>query len=194
MLCADGTVCCSRYRKRNPKWTYLLQLAEPNASIRKLFADHVRLEYGVIARDRPTEGVIRAYGKAMAIDIMRYGPFGRRNWVVPFASLNILTAARWLRSFFDGDGDVYLSPIISKCKVRAKSTNQLGLKSVATLLWDSFGIRSAIYSREKPTRRNWSQAYELDIFNRRNLGLYARRIGFNHPEKRRKLVQLAELL
>jgi LAGLIDADG-like domain len=194
MICADGTVHCGLYRKKHPKWTYLLQLADPNASIRQLFAKHVRIEYGLTARDRPLQGVIRAYGKGMAIDMMRYGPFGRLNWAVPFGSLNRLTARNWLRSFFDGDGDVHLSLKISKCMVRAKSINELGLKGVNTLLWHYFKIRGKIYAREKPTRENWSQAYEFNIFNKRNLSLYARNIGFNHPEKQRKLLQLTELL
>jgi hypothetical protein len=63
MICADGTVYCGLYRKRHPKLTYVLQLADPNISIRKLFARYVRIEYRVIARDRPFQGVIRAYGK-----------------------------------------------------------------------------------------------------------------------------------
>jgi hypothetical protein len=138
--------------------------------------------------------VIKAYGKDMAADMMRYGPFGRHDWAVPFESLNRLTARNWVRSFFDGDGDIHLSPVMSKCKVRAKSINRLGLKGVNELLWRYFRIRGKMYTREKPARENWSQAYELVISNRRNLSLYAKNIGFNHPKKNRKLLQLVELL
>jgi hypothetical protein len=130
----------------------------------------------------------------MAIDMMRYGPFGRHSWTVPFGSLDKLTARYWLRSFFDGDGDIHLSPKLSKSMVRAKSINKAGLRGVSRLLWDYFKIRGKIYVREKPIRENWSQAYEPNIFNKRNLSLYARNIGFNHPEKRRKLLQIAALL
>jgi hypothetical protein len=172
----------------------MIQLAEPNSSIRRLFALLVRIEYGIIARDKPSQGVIRAYGKDMATDMMRYGPFGRSNWAVPFGSLNRLTARNWLRSFFDGDGDVNLSLKISKCKVRAKSIKRPGLDGVNILLWDYFKIRGKIYAREKPTRKNWSQAYELDIFNRRNILIFAQEIGFNHPLKQRKLAHIADLL
>jgi hypothetical protein len=147
-----------------------------------------------MARDKPLQGVVRAYGKGMVNDMMRYGPFGRRNWAVPFRSLNRQTARNWLRSFFDGDGDIHLSSKMSKCKVRAKSINRRGLKGVKTLLWYYFRVRGKIYVRENPAKEKWSQAYELDIFNRRNLSLYARNIGFNHPEKQRKLLQLVELL
>lgn len=194
MICADGTVYCGLYRRWHPKWTYVLQLADPNTSIRRLFAKYVRIEYGIKARDRPSQGVVRAYGKDMATDMMRYGPFGRLNWAVPFGSLNTLTARYWLRSYFDGDGDIHLSPKKSRCMVRAKSINKIGLQGVNTLLWNYFRIRGRIYVREKPTRENWSQAYELNVFNKVNLALYAREIGFNHPEKKRKLLQLARII
>jgi hypothetical protein len=193
MLCADGTVHCGLYRKLHPKWTYLLQLAEPNSSLRKLFAKYVWLEYKVIARDKPAEGLIKAYGKAMAVDITRYGHFGRRKWTVPIAWLNRTTAAYWLRSYFDGDGDIHNSGDSSRCRVRAKSINKTGLMGVNSLLWQHFGIQGRLYKHGEP-KGNWSQAYEIEIFNRQNILRYACQIGFNHPDKSRKLASVVRLL
>jgi hypothetical protein len=130
----------------------------------------------------------------MAIGMMSYGPFGRLKWAVPFGSLNRLTASCWLRSFFDGDGDVHLSPAISKCRVRAKSVNLHGLESVKALLWSSFGIECKIYRTKKSANHHWSQAYELNIIRIESLLKYEKLVGFNHPAKRRKLRQVVEAI
>jgi hypothetical protein len=116
------------------------------------------------------------------------------NWIAPFLYVDRRAARAWARSYFDGDGDVRLASIVSKCKLRAKSVNLSGLESVKTPLWSFFGIQCKIYIREKPAHDNWSQAFELQIFNRENLLKYARLAGFNHPAKRRKLRLIVELI
>lgn len=122
----------------------------------------------------------------MMRDLLPYGPYGKLKWVAPLHYLNQISAYAWARSYFDGDGDVHLSAVLSKCRVRAKSVNLSGLESVRALLWSFFGIESKIY-RVKHANLNWSPAYELNIIKIENLLKYHKFVGFNHPAKRRKL-------
>lgn len=194
MICSDGHFCMFVMNKGKQHASYRIVLAEPNAEIRRLFRRLVWQIYRVRARDKPRLGIIRAFGIDMMRDLSQYGPLGKLNWVAPLRYLTRLAARTWARSYFDGDGDVYLSAVISKCKVRAKSVNLSGLESVQTLLFSYFGIGCKIYTIRKPTHDNWSQAYELDIFTRENLSKYNRLVGFNPPIKRRKLRQVVELI
>jgi hypothetical protein len=194
MICADGYFNMFSMNEGKRHASYRIVLGEPNIEIRRLFKFLVWRVYHVRARDKPGRGVIIAYGVKMMTDLSRYGPYGKMNWVAPLRYLDRRAARAWARSYFDGDGDVRLSSIISKCKVRAKSVNLPGLESVKTMLWSFFGIRCKIYRRAKPRHDNWSQAFELQIFNRENLLKYARHVGFNHPAKRRKLRRIVELI
>jgi LAGLIDADG DNA endonuclease family protein len=194
MICSDGHFNMFSMNKGKRHASYRIVLAEPNTEIRRLFKRFVWRVYHVRARDKPERGVIIAFGANMMRDMSQYGPFEKMNWVAPLLYLDRRAARAWARSYFDGDGDVRLTSIVSKCKVRAKSVNLRGLESVKTLLWSFFGIQCKIYRRERPAHDNWSQAFELQIFNRKNLMKYARLVGFNHPAKQRKLRRIVELI
>jgi hypothetical protein len=171
---------------------YRIVLAEPNATIRKLFSRLVWQIYHVRAHDKPRLRIVRAFGAEMMRDLLPYGPFGKLLWLAPLRCLDRSSARAWARSYFDGDGDVQVATVISKCRVRAKSVNPSGLESVKVLLWTFFRIDCKIYKLKKPVNPNWSQPYELNIITMENLLKYDRLIGFNHPAKRRKLRRLVE--
>lgn len=194
MICSDGHFNMFALRKGKPHASYRIVLGEPNPDVRRLFRRLVWQVYHVRARDNPRLGVVRAFSVNMMRDLEQYGPFGKLKWTAPVRYMDVFSARARARSYFDGDGDVYVSSIISKCKVRAKSVNLPGLISVQTLLLSYFGIKGRIYKREKPAHDNWSQAFELQIFNRENLLRYASLVGFNHPNKQFKLGQIVELI
>ena len=192
MICSDGHFCVYSMEKGRRHAAYRIVLAEPNAKNRKLFSRLVWQEYHVRAHDKPRLGSIRAFGVKMVRDLLPYGPFGKLSWVAPLRYLDRISARAWARSYFDGDGDVHLSTVISKCRVRAKSVNLSGLESVKALLWTFFGIECKIYKLKKPANPNRSQAYELNIIKIEGLMKYDRFVGFNHPAKRRRLRRLVE--
>ena len=150
--------------------------------------------YGVIARDKPQFGIIRAFSKAMALDLQSYGPYGKLRWRAPLDFLNRASAKAWIRSYFDGDGDVRVSEKLSKCLVRARSVNKAGLLDVQGLLKTYFAVESKLYTHGKPKFRNWSQSYDLDVLGASNIETYAAKIGFNHPEKVLKLSRLVSII
>lgn len=194
MTCPDGTLYCGVYRKKHPKWTYMLKLAEPDAAIRRLSAEYMRSEYGLQARDKPAEGLMKAYGKQMATELKSYGPFGHHAWRVPTYALDSRTASYWLSSYFDGDGDVSVSDKPSGCIVRARSVNRLGLLGVKGLLRKYFGIDAKLYFHGAPRLANWSKSYDLNIAGALDIERFAKLVGFNHPSKSRKLDQIREML
>ena len=174
--------------------SYRVVLAEPNAEVRKLFSRLVWEIYGLRARDKPGLGIVRAFGIEMMRDLSPYGPYGKLKWLAPLRYLNWHSARAWARSYFDGDGDVHVSSIISKCRVRAKSVNLPGLESVKALLWSFFEIECKIYRIKKSANPNWSQAYELDIITIEGLLRYEELVGFNHPAKGRKLRKVVKAI
>jgi len=172
---------------------YGIVLAEPNSEIRRLFSRLVWQVYRVRARDKPRLRIVRAFGAKMMRDLLLYGPFGKLRWVAPLRYLDGISARAWVRSYFDGHGDVHLSTVISKCRVRAKSVNLSGLESLKALLWTFFGIVQNLQA-QKPANPNWSQPYELNIITMEDLLKYHRFVGFNHPAKLRRLRRVVELI
>lgn len=86
----------------------------------------------------------------MAYDLARYGPFGTYTWRVPFDYLDREGARAWLRSYFDGDGEVYVREgRLSDSKIGASSVSEQGLREVQKLLSDYFGIVSNVYPHWK---------------------------------------------
>ena len=194
MVCADGYFVCGLRTPSDTGERYYITLAEPDPSIRRLFASYMFRQYGVRARDNAALQTTRIYGKKVVLDMATLGPFGNSHWRVPVKRLDCASARAWLRSYFDGDGDVRVSWTLSKCKVRAKSVNLRGLRGVRQVLLSFFNVTSKIYRHGKPKRPNWSQSYDLEIIGSRNLLAFAGRIGFNHPAKQRKLNRIVALI
>ncbi len=194
MMCSDGTLYCGLYGRLRPKWRYAVQLAEPERTIRSRFAGLVFELYGLQCKESNERGIIRAYGRDMALNLQKLGPFGHQEWHVPIDKLDRVSASMWLRSYFDGDGDVHLGERIGRCMVRARSVNREGLIGVQRLLSSQFGIESRLYLHGKPKRETWSQSYDLDVFRAKDLLAFAAEIGFTHPRKRAKLTRVVALI
>jgi hypothetical protein len=193
MACSDGSLSFESSRVTGGN-RYRFTHGEPDESIRARFAGLVRDVYSLESYDKPAYGVIRAFGKEMLLDLKQYGPYGKLKWRVPINYLGRRSAKEWLRSYFDGDGDVRVSEGLSKCMVRARSVNKAGLLDVQLLLRSSFGIEAKLYSHGKPKFPTWSQSYDLDIIAARNLERFAKFVGCNHPQKSKKLNQIMQLI
>lgn len=194
MICSDGHFCMFAMNRGKVHASYRIVLAEPNVETRGLFSRLVWEIYGLRTHDKPRLGIVRAFGIEMMRDLLPYGPYGKLEWAAPVRHLNGASARAWARSYFDGDGDVHVSAVISKCRVRAKSVNISGLESVKALLWSFFEIECKIYRIKKSANPNWSQAYELDIISTESLLRFEELVGFNHPAKRRKLRQIVKAI
>lgn len=143
--------------------------------------------YGIEAHDYPKRKEVYGFGKEMAYDLSKYGPFGRYAWRVPFEHLDKEGAREWLRFYFKGDGTLHKGDLPTDISIRAHSVNKQGLEEVRILLENEFGIRSYVYlhPRERSeATKNWSDLYELEVPNVRK---FRDEIGFVSPEKRGKL-------
>jgi len=192
MIHSDGHAMAGRGKGKDRKPRYFVRLGEPNLLVRNMFKNYVREIYGLKAIDKPYDGTIIAYGKEMLKDILSYGPLGSHRWRAPVHFLRKPQARRYLRSFFGGDGDVRVSPVLSKCKVRAKSVNREGLLSIKTLLEKYFDIEAKLYKHGRPKFPGWSQPYDLEVIGIRNLERFARWVGFDHPAKAERLAMIVE--
>lgn len=199
--CADGSLRCGGYwQKYRGKWgwhyMYDIRLSEPDPAVRAIFGRNVEIVYGIKAHDYPKRKEIYGCGKEMAYDLAKYGPINRYSWRVPFEHLDREGARYWLRSFFTGDGTSHVGKRRSDDDVRASSVNKAGLEEVRSLLEDRFGIRSYLYyggHKKNEATKNWSELFVLET-TREGLEKFRDEIGFDSPEKQRKLNYMVKRL
>ncbi len=192
MILADGHLVCGRGRGKDRAPHYYVKLSDPEPAIRNLFASLVHSIYGIEAIDDASRSLVSAFSKVMTKDLQSLGKLGRFGWLMPTPRLDAVSAAAWLRSYFDGDGDVRITGVLSKCRVRAKSVNLSGLRSIQKGLKRFFGIESRVYTHSPPANPRWSQAYDLEIIRYEALQLFKKKVGFNHPKKAARLGQIVK--
>ena len=142
-MCADWHV--RHTQRESGKVDFSIRLWDENREVRKLFAERTKKVYAEEAYDYPDRIEVCVYKRWVVIDMDKYGPINRQRWRVPFKYLDKKGAREWLRSFFDGDGHVWISfkhPHTSS--VCATSINLRGLEDVQKLLKGYFGIESTI--------------------------------------------------
>lgn len=192
-ICADGNFRCGAYRKASGTGyyhKYEIRLYDFDSVTRAAFGRNFKKVYGKEAHDYPRRGEICGYGKDMAYDLSKYGPFGTHEWRVPFRYLDKKGVREWLRFYFEGDGTFCTGEDPSHTAISASSVNGQGLEEVQTLLEDCFGIESTIHLHRFPRTertRNWSDQYALEIYGRDDVIRYRDEIGFVSSRKQSKL-------
>jgi len=113
-------------------------------------------------------------------DLLSYTDFGSRKWKVPeelFNSSDDIKSS-FLRAHYDGDGSVYVK------QVRVYSINERGLSQMRNLML-SLGIETKLYC--------WKNVNALSLPSR-HIPAFQERIGFLHPERKRRLREAAKLI
>jgi intein/homing endonuclease len=87
----------------------------------------------------------------------------------------------FLRAVFDDEGSVNLS----EKEIELQMTSKPILEKIKELL-SEFGIRTGKISKRKKVE-NQRRVYRFDITGRRDLEMFNKKIGFDHPEKKQKL-------
>ncbi len=114
-------------------------------------------------------------------DLMRYGPFKSRTWIVPKEVYNSNKAIKkeFIKTFFDDEGTVILGKYP---EVRLYSINLKGLYQIKNILKSDFCIESRISKGYGENR----QVYGL-IVRGDNLLKFNKQINFNCLRKKNKL-------
>jgi len=186
MIAADGYLFCGRGKGKDRKLRYMVRFCDPCPVMRRRFSRLVLSVYGVRSMSKPSEIVVSAYGKAMAVDLVGSAGFGTHKWTFPVTRMDRNATRAWIRAYFDGDGDVKMGSRERYAVVRARSVNLEGLRTVQSALSEQFGVYSRIY-RHNSQHLRWSPAFDLAIIRQADIVRFFRRIGFSHPLKAAKL-------
>lgn len=161
-------------------------------SVKKLYGVpcKVRLQTRKLPR-RPCWQPI-TYRKAVAEDLLSYGPLGTYDWLVPNqvkAGTNEVKAA-WLAGFFDAEGHVVHKPKKGKREAVVTSVNEQGLREARELLTD-LGIGTSFTSHDRRHEvHNQSVEHKIHVCNRAALGRFAKLVELR-CERKNKVLQEA---
>ena len=130
------------------------------------------------------------YRKAVAADLLSFGPIGTYDWRVPsrVARRPRLFAA-WLSGFSDAEGHVAHHPESGCRYIAISSVNQSGLEQAGELAGQLLGIRCSWHTDEKKPIRSPGclEEHKILICNRRALEAFADKVGFRQPDKKQTL-------
>lgn len=172
-LCADGYVI------RNPETQkhkyYAIGLRNQNVALLKDFQKRFHSVFGV----KPHAGQDRARinSKEIYNKLTRDWNFYSNSWRLPVMSTENLKF--WLRAFFDCEAWVEVQGRKNR-RIGLDSINHEGLIEIQKSL-KLFGIESQIRTVKD---RN---IFRLQIFGKTNIENFAKKIGFVHPDKNKKL-------
>jgi len=115
------------------------------------------------------------------------GRIGTYSWRIPPALLRSPgpELLSWIQGFADGDGTVSVKP--PKREVRISSVNREGIEDIRRAL-SHFSISAKVYEHDREIE-NWEPSINIVICDRRSLEIYAQKIGFRQPDKKRKLAE-----
>lgn len=133
-----------------------------------------------------TEGcyTVRFRGKDVCQFLLSIGAFNHKSWRLPDFESNE-EHIQWIKAFLDCEGYVNL-----KFKsIQIKSVNRMGLQQVYSKLTE-LGISSKLYGPLLQKNPKWTPYYMLEIRGKSALQTYRDRIGFNHPSKHERLMNL----
>jgi intein/homing endonuclease len=116
-------------------------------------------------------------------DLFSIASFSSEKWELPegyFKSLE--EKIEWLRALYDCEG------YVGKKVIQIQSVSKKGIESIKELL-NQLGIRSSIciYKRKNP---NHKINYILSITGRDRFLSFFKLVSFNHPNKKKKLLEL----
>jgi hypothetical protein len=174
-LCADGYVIKNPPTQKNKY--YRIALRNINPILLKDFQKRFEKIFGV----RPTirkEGRCEKCSKEIYYKLTKeFTSFYSREWQIP--RLNKKLSCIWLRAFFDCEGWVFNKSHQNR-HIGLDSINENGLDDIRNLL-DILDIRTI-----KKVVKN-GKMYRIFIYGKENLIKFQNKIGFLHPDKKRKL-------
>lgn len=132
------------------------------------------------------------YRKAVADDLLSYGPLGTYDWLVPDqvkTGTNEVKAV-WLAGFFDAEGHVVHKPEKGQRGTNVTSVNEQGLREARQLLTD-LGIGTSFTSHDRSHEpKCQSVEHKIHVCNRAALERFAQLVELR-CERKRKVLQEA---
>ena len=179
-LVAEGNKKASRPRRDNSYRRVVLEFWNTCSVLLRDFADHVKRMYDYHPWIDYKRGRVEVKRVAVVNDLLKYGPYDSYNWTIPLEVMdgNSDVKREWIRCFGDGEGHVSKS----KREITFKSVNFVGLERITSLL-SVFNIHSRVNGP-------YEESYVLTISRALNIRGYHRNVGFLHPEKKERLVNL----
>jgi len=181
-LCGDGCVSC-RDERENGKMHYDLRFYPDHESMILPFVEAFRRVYGKTpsVKIRRNHFCVMITSITAVKDLLREGSFFSTEWSVPdWIMTNKEYAREWLRAFFDSEA------YAGKTDLRVQSVNKEGLAQVKKML-ALFEVECREYEYKRKNK-SWNTNYHLVISNARNRKNFLKRVGFNHLEKRKRLL------
>lgn len=181
-LAGDGHIAI-RKENNTDKMHYDLGFYPDHESLIEPFISAFKKLYNktLNAKKRKNFFEIRITSKVIVNDLLSLGALGTHSWRVPKLKNN-KCKINWLKGMLDADS------YIGKNYIRLKTVNKLGMMEIQKLFTD-FGIETTIYQYESKNE-NWNTNYMLDIRKPESLIKFNNLIGFNHREKRLKLLNI----
>lgn len=174
-------------REKGKKWFHHeISFYPDNIEVAELFRDTFKDIY----KKEPSIKTLNNYFRVRVVSpvackhLSSFSKFSTLDWRIPdFVLKDNESKIEFLRAIFDCEG------YVGKRNIQFQSVNREGIYQIKYLLME-LGIISSIYSYKR-TNPRWNINYILVISRRENIKKYAQTIGFNHPLKIIKLVDIA---
>lgn len=179
-LAGDG--CLSIRKMTEGRTSYEISFFPDHVNLAKVYINSFR---GFYEREPKIINMNNYYkvivwNKTACLDLLNTTKCGTLNWEIPLNYLSTdLLKKEWLKAFFDCEAHV------SKRQIQLQSVNEKGILQVQDLL-NYFNIESKVYKYERKNK-NWNINYILCIMKKEYRKNFLNQIGFNHPEKLKKL-------
>lgn len=180
----------------NPqKHSYYVMYYSINQHQAMFVADLLQREFNISAKTVKVRNYFQVvlYSKLVCEQILKYGEMGSDRWQVP---TEIVAAAAeiqipFLRALFDDESTVEncYSKKRSVRRIKAYSINQSGLSQIQQML-SNLGIETKLGGPFWTSKVSRNPIYFLVVGKRQALERFEKLIGYNHPEKRDRLLLL----
>ena len=163
-----------------------LSYCNTNSILIELFIKDLKLAFNRVGVFVPSQNHVDVQAKWL-YDLFKFFGAGKsKEWFIPnkimYSSLEI--KAQWLKAFFDDEA--YVSNVQKRIVLNVVNHN--GLKQIQNLLFD-LGIISRLNG---PYRCREFYSYHLTIY-KNSLERFSNTVGFDHPEKKRKLREIIKV-
>lgn len=176
-LCADGYVIKNLSTQKSKY--YVIGFRNTNLNLLLDFQSKFKRYFGVEPHLHPGERCVLGSKEIYQKLTDEFGSFYSWEWTMPKLS-NKLTKI-WLRAYFDCEGWVFCKTHQNR-HIGVDCVNKKGFDQVELAL-NKQGIKTI---RKFNAKR---KIHRIFIYGRDNLIRFGQKIGFNHPDKRRKLVE-----
>jgi len=183
-LQGDGFVSLRYEKNHETAPHHELAFYPDHIKVAKIFVKLYRQLYGRKLRIEKLENHfrVRSTQRIAYKELIKITEFRSTTWYIPTRFLdNCEKKKLWLRAFYDCEAYVGPKSIV------VQSVNKYGLKQVQRLLAE-FGMSSRFYQYVRK-QKNWNTNYLLALFRKEDRQNFLKEIGFNHPNKQKKLIQ-----